>query len=360
MVVQSYWALLKNLNETDQLLAHLHSFSSNAAFYTVPDAVKNGVPLFYLSPNESSLVNTSSDFAYPQFEQFWRPVCVLDLGYWQRWLHSHKICVLLQHDRPMPKQMHVPSASGRYHTIQCRQAATALNAALRDFTTFVLLENHSYIDLVYTDRDKPPVSFYLVRLTHKPPCVLIRIAFLGGTAGSIRQKIVADLKKVIQSLVFPQRFLPQHQSPAAVPCCKVLRKPADKILLRYEKIPADFSQVLPSHEPLSATNSNNNNNNNTSSSKQPSNTTGSSPLGAVVTTQWSTLSSYLYHKRWIWSIQGSPGLALSLHSVARILSIITKMRLAEGFCFAHSASGILTFLLEVEMEVRIINFGEIC
>ena len=189
MVVQSYWALLKNLSETDQLLAHLHSFSSNPAFYTVPDAVKNGVPLFYLSPTESSLVNTSSDFAYPQFEQFWRPVCVLDLGYWQRWLHSHQICVLLQHDRPMPKQMHVPSASGRYHTIQCRQAATALNAALRDFTTFVLLENHSYIDLVYTDRDKPPVSFYLVRLTHKPPCVLIRIAFLGGTAGSIRQKV---------------------------------------------------------------------------------------------------------------------------------------------------------------------------
>ena len=39
-----------------------------------------------------------------------------------------------------------------------------------------------------TDSEKP-VSFYLVRLTHKPPCVLIRIAFLGGTAGSIRQKV---------------------------------------------------------------------------------------------------------------------------------------------------------------------------
>lgn len=104
-----------------------------------------------------------------------------------------------------------------------------------------------------TDSEKP-VSFYLVRLTHKPPCVLIRIAFLGGTTGSIRQKVfplqtvlkikliffssqkvVGDLKKVIQSLNFPQRSLPQDafKSVAAIPCCKVLQKPAEKILLRY-------------------------------------------------------------------------------------------------------------------------------
>lgn len=191
---------------------HLHSFSSNLAYYTVPEAIKSGVPLFYLPPNENSLVNASSDFAYPQFDAFWRPVCVLDIGYRQRWLHCHRICILFQHDRPLPKHLHLPAANGRYHSIQCRQVlifwfrfeikdwidfnssciglkgATALNAALRDFTSFVLLENHSYIGLVCTDSEKP-VSFYLVRLTHKPPCVLIRIAFLGGTAGSIRQKV---------------------------------------------------------------------------------------------------------------------------------------------------------------------------
>ena len=190
LVVQAYLALLKNLSETDQLLAHIHSFASNPAFYTVPEGIKSGVPLFYMPPNESCLVNASSDFAYPQFSSFWKPVCVLDLGYWQRWLHSHRIGVLLQHDRPLPKHLHLPSNSGRYHSIQCRQAATALNAALRDFTTFVLLENHSYIGLLFTEPDKPPISFYLVRLTHRPPCVLIRIAFLGGTAGSIRHKVL--------------------------------------------------------------------------------------------------------------------------------------------------------------------------
>ena len=72
----------------------------------------------------------------------------------------------------------------------------------------------------------------------------------------------------------------------------------------------------------------------------------------LIGTRWATLSHYLYHKRWVWCIQGAPGLALSLNSVARILSVITKMRLIEGFSFAHSASGIFTMLLEVDMKVR--------
>lgn len=99
-------------------------------------------------------------------------------------------------------------------------------------------------------------------------------------------------------------------------------------------MPADFLQVVP-HDPVVGQNNNIN-------PKRMTHSPG---------TQWSTLSHYLYHRRWIWSIQGSTGLALSLNSVSRILSIITKMRLQEGFSFAHSSSGIITFLLEVEMEV---------
>lgn len=47
---------------------------------------------------------------------------------------------------------------------------------------------------------------------------------------------MADLKQVIQNLDFPLRSLPLDSSKtqAAIPCCKVLQKPAEKILLRYE------------------------------------------------------------------------------------------------------------------------------
>ena len=44
-----------SLTQTDQLLVHLQSFSTNAVHYNVPESVKNGVPLFYL-PQPISLV----------------------------------------------------------------------------------------------------------------------------------------------------------------------------------------------------------------------------------------------------------------------------------------------------------------
>ena len=44
-----------SLTQTDQLLVHLQSFSTNAVHYNVPESVKNGVPLFYL-PQPTSLV----------------------------------------------------------------------------------------------------------------------------------------------------------------------------------------------------------------------------------------------------------------------------------------------------------------
>lgn len=127
---------------------------------------------------------------------------------------------------------------------------------------------------------------------------------------------------------------------------------------RYEKMPVDFFQVVP-HDPFVGQNNN-------IQMKRPSASPGQSDFlpytqyhfvlflwfSPSTGTQWSTLSHYLHHRRWIWCIQGSPGLALSLNSVARILSIITKMRLQEGFSFAHSSSGIFTFLLEVDMEVN--------
>jgi len=70
--------------------------------------------------------------------------------------------------------------------------------------------------------------------------------------------VVADLKRVIRDLNFPQRQLPQAYSKvntAAIPCCKVLHKPAVKILVRYEKMPIDFSQVAP-YDPFVSINNN--------------------------------------------------------------------------------------------------------
>ena len=39
-----------SLQETDQLLVHLQSFSTNAIFYKVPEGIKKGIPLLYMPP----------------------------------------------------------------------------------------------------------------------------------------------------------------------------------------------------------------------------------------------------------------------------------------------------------------------
>lgn len=129
--------------------------------------MKSGVPLFYLPPNESALINASSDFGYPQFDAFWRPICVLDLGYWQRWLHSHRISILLQHDRPIPKHLHLPSASGRYHTIQCRQVIYySLWLILHDFYYDLLIENY-YILKGFDGFERRIAGFHKLRPLRK-------------------------------------------------------------------------------------------------------------------------------------------------------------------------------------------------
>jgi len=102
-----------------------------------------------------------------KFISFWRPVCNLDINIWlvsgvvrdgtalgikdgfrQKWLHTHRIGIILEHDSPIPK-LHLPAAtSNRHPQIQCRQASSALHELLNKWATFTLMENHSYITLV--------------------------------------------------------------------------------------------------------------------------------------------------------------------------------------------------------------------
>lgn len=51
-VVSSFHETIEGIRKADKLLVHLHSFSTDSAFYTVPDSVRSGVPLFYLPPNQ--------------------------------------------------------------------------------------------------------------------------------------------------------------------------------------------------------------------------------------------------------------------------------------------------------------------
>ncbi|XP_048353115.1 KICSTOR complex protein SZT2 isoform X1 [Sphaerodactylus townsendi] len=361
-VIRRFWNTLQSINQTDQMLVHLQSFDNVPEHFTIPESTRNGVPLFYIPPGSTtpvlSLQHSSSDSSHSQFAAYWKPILSMDANFWQRWLHMHRIVILLEHDMPVPKHLHTPGSNGRYSTIQCRISHSALTSLLRDWSSFVLVEGYSYVKLMRSSEDLPPFSFYVVRIISKAPCMVLRLGFPIGTLAKIRNKIVEELQDRVLQLRFPHRVQSKEATPKVKrkvlgssspsksppvpgaqltlsdrPCLIVLHKPLEKLLIRYEKLPSDY------HVPCLLT---------------LENPSMSGPLTmAVNRTASSTLASlsrYFYHQRWIWCVQSGLVPALPITAVAQLLSTLTEVRLAEGFHFASSGDGIINMVLELPMR----------
>ncbi|XP_074859546.1 KICSTOR complex protein SZT2 isoform X5 [Carettochelys insculpta] len=359
-VIRRFWNTLQSINQTDQMLVHLQSFDTVPEHFTIPESTKNGVPLFYVPPGSTtpvlSLQHSSSDCSHSQFASYWKPILSMDANFWQRWLHMHRIVLVLEHDTPIPKHLHTPGNNGRYSTIQCRISHSALTSLLRDWSSFVLVEGYSYVKLMPSSEDPAPSSFYVVRIISKAPCMVLRLGFPIGTPAQARnQQIVEELQDRILQLRFPHRIQSKEATPkvkrksfgssspsksptvAGVPpalsdrpCLVVLHKPLEKLLIRYEKLPSDYRApfiLTLEHPPVSGP------------LTMVANRTASSTLAS--------LSRYFYHQRWIWCIQSGLAPAVPVAAVAQLLSTLTEVRLSEGFHFASSGDGIINMVLEL-------------
>ncbi|XP_044298732.1 KICSTOR complex protein SZT2 isoform X1 [Varanus komodoensis] len=362
-VIRRFWNTLQSINQTDQMLVHLQSFDSVPEHFTIPESTRNGVPLFYIPPGSTtpvlSLQHSSSDSCHSQFAAYWKPILSMDANFWQRWLHMHRIVILLEHDMPVPKHLHTPGNNGRYSTIQCRISHSALTSLLRDWSSFVLVEGYSYVKLMRSSEDQTPFSFYVVRIISKAPCMVLRLGFPIGTLARIRNKIVEELRDRILQLRFPHRVQSKEATPKVKrkvlgssspsksppvpgtqptlsdrPCLIVLHKPLDKLLIRYEKLPSDYRVpclLLPLENPSMS-----------GPLTMVANRTASSTLAS--------LSRYFYHQRWIWCVQSGLVPAVPITAVAQLLSTLTEVRLSEGFHFASSGDGIISMVLELPMK----------
>ncbi|XP_076055800.1 KICSTOR complex protein SZT2-like isoform X3 [Oratosquilla oratoria] len=373
-MVAKYWGTLQHLKETDLLLVSLQSFATNPAYYIIPDCIKSGAPLFYQTSGSVNPLPTRGTVAFPHFANFWKPVCLLDTNIWQKWMHTHRIGIILVHDHPLPKNLHTVNTSGRYGVVQCRQAELALTTLLAEWSDFVLIEKHSYIKFLYKDNETPPYSFFVVRITSKPaPCLVIRLAFLGGTPGHIRNQSVSELRDKIKTLTFPSRAglkdrtntlasmemlekgaevegppSQEHSRLAPksshIPCCVITHKPIEKILFWYEKIPTNLLSSIVQEPPVSP----------------PAKTSLYTKVGATnksASNNTALLSRYLHHRRWVWDVQMPGATPVSSCVLARILKTLTDMRLVEGFNFAHCSSGIITMVMELDMKLEL-NCGK--
>ncbi|XP_030427542.1 KICSTOR complex protein SZT2 isoform X10 [Gopherus evgoodei] len=361
-VIRRFWNTLQSINQTDQMLVHLQSFDTVPEHFTIPESTKNGVPLFYIPPGSTtpvlSLQHSGSDCSHSQFASYWKPILSMDANFWQRWLHMHRIVLMLEHDTPVPKHLHTPGNNGRYSTIQCRISHSALTSLLRDWSSFVLVEGYSYVKLMPSSEDPAPSSFYVVRIISKAPCMVLRLGFPIGTPAQARNQIVEELQDRILQLRFPHRVQSKEATPKVKrktfgssspsksqpvagappalsdrPCLVVLHKPLEKLLIRYEKLPSDYRApfiLTLEHPPVSGP------------LTMVANRTASSTLAS--------LSRYFYHQRWIWCIQSGLAPAVPIAAVAHLLSTLTEVRLSEGFHFASSGDGIINMVLELPIR----------
>ncbi|XP_028404501.1 KICSTOR complex protein SZT2-like [Dendronephthya gigantea] len=353
-VVETFKGTLKNLEMTDELLVKLQSFSSTPLYYSTPECVRRGVPLFYFPPNSSQpeLVveqgkSKSSKSQEAQFAAFWKTILTLDVSIWQRWMHCHRINMVLEHDRPLPKSLFLPSPNDRFYHIQCRNSISSLAAFLKQWSSFVLSESHSYIKFVLSgNADDPPRSFCIVHISPKASCVVIRIAFLGGTPGEKRHEIVNSLRDDLKKI--KAQFAPSGKSAKSshmenelekdgeiqeqLVCTKLLHKPLDRILVRYDEQPKEFlvrsshfqqsSGIIETYEPWMMMHR---------AKRAPE-----SPL--------KVLSRFLYHHRWVFTLHPTP--TDTANTVSKILRYLTKKREDQGYRFVASNLGVTTMFKE--------------
>ncbi|KAG5885699.1 hypothetical protein JTB14_002313 [Gonioctena quinquepunctata] len=329
-IIERFWMRLSQLTTGDLGLAQqLSSFQCNKDWYTLPESVKNGIPVYVLNNSSCSddtrLLLTPSDHSCSKFVNVWQPFCQMETNNWRKWFHTHKVSLILQHDNPLPKYLHLANSSQRFQVVQCRQAATALYGLLADWASFILIDNHTYLKLLYEENDNPPTWFCMVRISSKFPCAVLNIGFSTGTPGYKRHEVCEELKVNIAALSSPLKVKENF-------CCMLLQKPLEKILIRYERIPNNYTTVI------------------FPDGTQPPQSSSNLPSSPVTGRLFTTLSRYLFHKRWIWSATLPSNPKLPDQSISRILNTLTRMRLREGFRFAHSASGIITMVLELWME----------
>jgi len=66
-----------------------------------------------------------------------------------KWFHVYRIRLILNHDEYVGRHLHVPNTSGKYNTVSCRQAMDLVFSLLYRQASFVLIDKHTYVTLLY-------------------------------------------------------------------------------------------------------------------------------------------------------------------------------------------------------------------
>ncbi|CAJ0586929.1 unnamed protein product, partial [Mesorhabditis spiculigera] len=293
---------LDSLIEADRLLLHLHSFNASPQYYTIPFGVSSRYSLFRLIDRGRRFVveMPRGDQHTMTFVEFWKVLCNLDEGVWQKWVHSHCERLLLRVDE-VPIDIFRENLASE---ITCEEANNHLHELLRDETSFCLLHQLAYVKFIYGDDPEVPKYFYMIRICSAPPAVTIKMAFLGGISSSDR-RLDAD------ALV-------------------VVRRPVERILVRYRNVPLNLRTMVRLGDEIDR---------------------GEDVRNLVL---HNSLAKYLNCRRRIWNLpsifEKDVILGSSRDHATFMLHTILYRRLREGFNIAWAENGIVGLCRQVVNE----------
>ena len=178
------------------------------------------------------------------------------------------------------------------------KSAEEINKRLKNWSTFTLEDGKAYINFFKMGNQD---TFIMIKMERFGLCALVKVAFLIGVPIDDRLKYFDDIKSSI---------LGEEEKDAGASdfmICRVIRKPIQKILIKYKHMPRNFlAPPLLAHK---------------SEEKDDKDPSGFN---------WH-VSSYLHHRRVVWNVESH-----SLKAVNDILMESFRGLLSERFQVVYS------------------------
>lgn len=381
--------MVKGLYQTFERLQYLSRFYRELSLSKVPTFLVLGNSLLYEQPHDnrltSTLENTPGEVRTNEFQDYWQSLSCLDTRSWKNLMHIHTIRFILEHDQPKQKHIHSPNANGRYTHVQCRRASSILSNFIKNYASFALLEDTTYIKFLH-DGDGDPKTrkqlaakgFVVIRINNKLlPVVVISMMFTCGIEDSDRMSMVSYMKqeltnckmknvKTTQSIGLDSVLRAKLLTSSSDTCCSVINSPLEKMLKTYSKnFVSDFlmnnwsyglpghssklelvkqkQQVTPKEKLSNSMQQTNKNLDYHNLLQDPIN-----PKNIHI-----IFNKYLYCVRLVETISNLPHDLVSLltsNVLIKLSSVIMNLRIKQGFKVAYNNWGISNLILELNMS----------
>ncbi|UMM15912.1 hypothetical protein L5515_013143 [Caenorhabditis briggsae] len=267
-------SVIDGIIDADRLLLHIHSFDTKIAYFTIPPGVTKEYALFMQGDSSRQLlpqlcIVKPDGVKTRGFVNFWKKMLEVDDGNWQKWVHT-------QTERCLLNLIHVPFemfTTERILNFDTRYPLNAVLYSVKVRSTFCLVENQTYVTLVYaTEKSKKPAYFFIRKVICRGPVAIVKTAFLGGVTSIERRRAVdaqrqrlinvtygtilneEDLRKEAVRYRYEANAAKLYMDPQKIyekrfdPACTVFRRPIERMVVRYTHVPADLTTIVRAEE----------------------------------------------------------------------------------------------------------------